>query len=63
MNNHYTKYPNGSIEVYENLKGRYKILFYSGDTDLAVPTIGTTGWIDNLNWPVTSEWKQFIVDG
>jgi hypothetical protein len=54
MNNHYTKYPNGSIEVYENLKGKYKILFYSGDTDLAVPTIGTTGWIDNLNWPVTS---------
>ncbi|TNV79612.1 hypothetical protein FGO68_gene8756 [Halteria grandinella] len=63
INGNYTKYANGSIEVYVALRGKYKMLKYSGDTDMAVPTYGTKGWIDNLNWPITKEWKQFFVDG
>ncbi|TNV79040.1 hypothetical protein FGO68_gene12523 [Halteria grandinella] len=59
----YTKYPNGSIEVYESLRGKYKMLKLSGDTDLAVPTSATKGWIENLNWPISKEWKQFFVNG
>lgn len=27
---------------------KYRILVYSGVTDLAVPTLGTTTWIDKL---------------
>lgn len=27
---------------------KYRILVYSGVTDLAVPTLGTTSWIDKL---------------
>lgn len=59
----YTKSPLGSIDVYTNLRGKYKMLKFSGDTDMAVPTYGTKGWIDNLNWPIQKEWKQFFVDG
>ena len=54
---------NGSIDVYERLYNKYRILKYSGDTDMAVPTYGTRDWIDNLNWEVTSYWRQFMVDG
>ena len=39
------------------------MLIYSGDTDGAVPTYGTRQWINELNWPVKTEWKQFHVDG
>jgi len=57
MNTNYQKYVNGSIDVYVNLKGKYRILIYSGDTDMAVPIYGTRDWIDNLNWEVTKNWK------
>ena len=63
INGNYTPYANGSIEVYVNLRGKYRVLKYSGDTDMAVPTYGTKQWIDNLNWPISKEWKQFFVDG
>jgi serine carboxypeptidase-like clade 1 len=43
--------------------GKYKVLKYSGDTDMAVPSYGTRGWIENLNMTITKEWKQFFVDG
>ena len=63
INGNYTPYANGSIEIYVNLRGKYKVLKYSGDTDMAVPTYGTKQWIDNLNWPISKEWKQFFIDG
>jgi hypothetical protein len=31
----------GSIGIYKELKGKYRILKYSGDTDGAVPFMGT----------------------
>jgi len=36
-----------------------KILVYSGTTDLMVNTYGTWRWIDQLNWPVLKEWRQW----
>lgn len=63
MNTNYIRYANGSIDVYVQLQGKYRVLIYSGDTDMAVPTYGTRDWINNLNYPVTKQWKQFFVDG
>jgi hypothetical protein len=37
----YTSGVNASYDIYVALKGKYKILKYSGDTDGAVPTYGT----------------------
>ena len=41
----------------------YKILFYSGDTDGAVPTYGTRQWINDLKWTVTKPWTPWFTDG
>lgn len=50
----------GSITLYPGLKqAGVKLLFYSGDTDGAVPLWGTRQWIDTLNWSVkraTTPW-------
>ena len=46
----------GSIDIYTQLKGKYRMLKYSGDTDGAVPTFGTQQWIRKLNWDITKEW-------
>jgi len=58
----YTRGRNGSIEIYNQLRHKYKILVYSGDTDGSVPTYGTKRWIDKLNWDIDNKWKQFFVD-
>ncbi len=57
INKNYVKSPEGSVGIYTALKGKYKMLKYSGDTDMAVPTYGTRDWIENLNWPVVNTWK------
>lgn len=41
----------------------YKILFFSGDTDGAVPTYGTKRWLKMLSLPVKEAWKPWITDG
>jgi hypothetical protein len=41
----------------------YKILFYSGDTDGAVPTYGTRRWIKMLNLPIQEKWRPWVTDG
>ena len=59
----YTQNINGSIGIYPELKGKYKMLKYTGDADGSVPTLGTLHWIRDLNWTVTEEWRAFhIVD-
>jgi len=40
-NIHYKSGSEGSQWVYEALFGKYRMLHYSGDTDGAVPTLGT----------------------
>lgn len=60
---HYTPdYVKGSQWVYENLKGKYRMLFYSGDTDGAVPTDGSLQWIAQLNRTVITPWDVYMVD-
>ena len=61
----YTKNRTGSIDIYSQLRGKYRVLVYSGDTDGVVPTYGTKRWIERLNWPLDQgkTWKQFMVDG
>lgn len=39
-----------------------QILNYSGDTDGAVPTIGTMRWIEELEWNETSKYRPFFKD-
>ena len=54
--------PEGSYWIYPLLKaGGYKVLVYSGDTDGAVPTYGTTRWIQDLNWSVKKDWAPWYV--
>jgi len=39
------------------------MLKYSGDTDGAVPTLGTKRWINKLGWPVTQKWRNWYTNG
>lgn len=39
-----------------------KMLFYSGDTDGAVPPLGTRKWIEKLNWKVKKPWTGWVHD-
>ena len=53
-----------SLWIYKILRGTgIKMLHYSGDTDGAVPTLGTKKWIEKLNFPITKEWTQWFTDG
>jgi carboxypeptidase C (cathepsin A) len=52
----------GSLFIYKILmQYDYKILFFSGDTDGAVPTLGTRRWIETLNMSVKNKWRQWSV--
>ena len=55
----YIVQPEASEWIYTVLQNQYRMMHYSGDTDGAVPTFGTKGWIRGLNWPVTKEWSQW----
>lgn len=60
-NVNYTDNLNGSQPIYVSLKGKYKMLKYSGDTDGSVPTYGTLQWIRELGWTVTEAWRPYYV--
>jgi serine carboxypeptidase-like clade II len=57
----YTVLPIGSQWIWEGLKGEYRMLKYSGDTDGAVPLIGTRNWINSMNRTVLEEWRPFYL--
>jgi GH25 family lysozyme M1 (1,4-beta-N-acetylmuramidase) len=53
----------GSVWIYPVLKSYgYKALIYSGDTDGAVPTLGTRRWIANQNWNATNPWRPWVTN-
>jgi carboxypeptidase C (cathepsin A) len=56
----YQVLPEASLWVYKVLKGQYRILFYSGTTDGAVPTNGSKDWIKNLNWKIQEKWRPYF---
>jgi len=39
------------------------MMFYSGDTDGAVPTYGSKQWIKKLNRPVVEAWRPWLTNG
>lgn len=53
----------GSQWVYTELQNKYRIIFFSGDTDGAVPTYGSLQWINLLNWEVKEPWRAYFVEG
>lgn len=57
----YTGSENATQWIYPLLKGRYRMLKYSGDADGAVGTFGTQGWINELNWEVTEQWRPYYI--
>jgi len=59
----YISEPEASEWIYKELSGKIKMLHYSGDTDGAVPAVGTQNWINSLGWEVDSEWKAYMVEG
>ena len=51
-----------SLWIYKVLRGHMRILKYSGDSDGAVPTVGTRRWIEKLNWEIKGPYRPWIVD-
>eukprot|EP00350_Pseudokeronopsis_sp_OXSARD2_P006968 CAMPEP_0170544386 /NCGR_PEP_ID=MMETSP0211-20121228/3164_1 /TAXON_ID=311385 /ORGANISM="Pseudokeronopsis sp., Strain OXSARD2" /LENGTH=232 /DNA_ID=CAMNT_0010848019 /DNA_START=578 /DNA_END=1276 /DNA_ORIENTATION=+ len=58
----YQELPEGSIWIYPLLRGKYRIMKYSGDTDGVVPTLGTRRWIDSLGWPILENWRPWYTN-
>jgi hypothetical protein len=52
-----------SIWIYPLLRNKYKIIHFSGDTDGAVPTLGTRLWIEQLDWKVEEAFRPYFTDG
>merc|ERR1712147_363572 len=52
-----------SLWIYQVLKRvGIRMMHYSGDTDGAVPTLGTKRWIKKLDWDVTTPWTPWLFD-
>lgn len=58
----YHSYPEASKWIYSVLRNKIKIMFYSGDTDGALPTYGTKKWIQSLKWEKTTPIYQWFTD-
>jgi hypothetical protein len=59
----YTIQERGSQWVWEKLKGQYRMLKFSGDTDGAVPTEGTLAWINSMDRDILEAWRPYMVNG
>lgn len=42
--------------------GNYKLLKFSGDMDMSVPSLGTQGWIDAMNLTEVNAWREYTLD-
>jgi len=60
-------YTSGKIAsqwIYPTLKAKgTRILFYSGDTDGAVPTHGSQMWINELGWNILETKRPYMLNG
>ena len=52
----------GSQWIYEALRGKIRMLHYSGDIDGAVPTTGTYNWIQTMGAKILEEYRPWNVD-
>lgn len=53
---------NASEWIYPKLQNKYRILFFVGTTDGAVPLRGSRQWITNMGWEIIEQWRPYIVD-
>jgi len=59
----FTRQPEGSIWIYKALKHTdLRMMFFSGDSDGVVPTLGTKNWIRKLSWPTVEDWRPWYAD-
>ncbi|KAL9264631.1 Serine carboxypeptidase-like 18-like protein [Drosera capensis] len=55
---------NSSFDYHKNLTAtQLQVLVFSGDHDLITPHTATEEWIRDLNLPVGSKWRPWLVDG
>ena len=46
--------------LYKTLAGKYRLLIFSGDTDMCVPYIGTEEWTSELGFDQTEAWRPWF---
>lgn len=51
----------GSQFVWDELKGKYKMLKLSGDLDMVVPTWGTYRWMQGAGREIYESWRPYYV--
>jgi len=61
-NINYTVLQKGSEWIWRALKGKIRMLKFSGDKDGVVPTDGSLQWINGLGWDTTTPWSAYTVD-
>ena len=54
--------PEASKWIYQLLRNKIKILFYSGDTDGALPTVGSKNWIKSLGWSRVNDTRPWYTN-
>jgi carboxypeptidase C (cathepsin A) len=60
----YQSFREGSVWIYPILKEYgYRLMHYSGDTDGAIPTLGTRKWVEAQGWNITNEWRPWTSNG
>jgi len=59
----YRIFQEGSEWIYKILRGKYRMFFYSGDTDSVVATYGSKLWIKGLGWESTEAWRPWFTEG
>lgn len=53
----------GSQYIYESLRGKVRMMHFSGDIDGAVPTDGSWNWVQELNRPILEAYRPYMVNG
>ena len=46
--------------LYKTLAAKYRLLIFSGDTDMCVPYIGTEEWTSELGFEQTEAWRPWL---
>jgi len=52
-----------SMWIYPVLRHQTKLMFYSGDTDGAITTLGSKMWMKELGWEVTEAYRPWFTNG
>lgn len=53
----------GSQYIWNSLKGKVRMMHFSGDIDGAVPTDGTWNWVQELNRTILEPFRAYHVNG